>query len=268
MPGTAVSVDGSRIGYQSFGGGPPMLLVHGTSATHIRWAPVRDVLAQHYAVHEMDRRGRGLSTDEADAYNLQREAQDVAAVAEAIGGDVYVVAHSFGALCTIEAAQITSAFRRLALYEPPRPTPGLNDVSQELVARLMTMSDREDILEAFYRNALRLPQAAIDGMRGTEIWRAQLTAAHTIARELDAVNAYQATGGLLTIDVPVRILLGTETTAFLRAASDAFATEMPGAHVVPLQGQGHQAIDLDPDQFVHAVLEFDSNSVPSTGRDR
>ncbi len=148
------------------------------------------MLAQHYAVHEMDRRGRGLSTDEADAYNLQREAQDVAAVAEAIGGDVFVVAHSFGALCTIEAAQITSAFRRLALYEPPRPTPGLNDVSQELVVRLMTMSDREEILEAFYRNALRLPQAAIDGMRGTEIWRARLTAAHTIARELDAVNAY------------------------------------------------------------------------------
>ena len=259
MPSTAVSVDGSRIGYESFGDGPPMLLVHGTSATHIRWAPVRDDLAQHYTVHEMDRRGRGLSTDEAGAYSLQREAQDVAAVAEAIGGDVYVVAHSFGALCTIEAALITSAFRRLALYEPPRPTPGHNDVPPELVARLMTMEDREQILEAFYRNALRLPQSSIDSMRSTEIWRARLTAAHTIARELDAINAYQATGGLENINVPVRLLLGSETTSFLRAASAAFAAEIPGAHVVPLQGQGHQAIDFDPEQFVRLVLDFDSN---------
>ena len=216
----------------------------------------------------MDRRGRGLSTDEADAHGLQREAEDVAAVAEAIGGDVYVVAHSFGALCTIEAALITSAFRRLALYEPPRPTPGRNDVSPELVARPMAMNDREQILEAFYRNALRLPQAAIDGMRGTEIWRARLTAAHTIAREVAAANAFQSPGDLDNIDVPVRILLGTETTAFLRAASAAFAAEIPGAHVAPLHGQGHQAIDLDPDQFVRLVLDFDSDSVPSAGRDR
>ena len=267
MPSTAVSIDGSRIGYESFGDGPPMLLVHGTSATHIRWAPVRDQLAQHYTVHEMDRRGRGLSTDEADAHSLHREAEDVAAVAEAIGGDVYVVAHSFGALCTIEAARVTSAFRRLTLYEPPRPTPGRNDVQPELVARLMAMNDREQILEEFYRNALRLPQATIDGIRGTEIWRARLTAAHTIARELEAVNAYRATGPE-NIDVPVRILVGTETTEFLRAASVAAAAEIPGAQVVPLRGQGHQAIDFDPDQFVRLVLDFDSDSVPGAGHDR
>ena len=109
---------------------------------------------------------------------------------------------------------------------------------------------------------------AIDGMRGTEIWRARLTAAHTIAREVAAANAFQSTGDLDNIDVPVRILLGTETTAFLRAASAAFAAEIPGAHVAPLHGQRHQAIDLDPDQFVRLVLDFDSDSVPSAGRDR
>lgn len=257
MSSTAVSVDGSRIGYESSGDGPPMLLVHGTSATHIRWTPVRDQLAKHYAVYEMDRRGRGLSTDEADAYSLQREAEDIAAVAKAIGGDVYVVAHSFGALCTIEAALITSEFRRIVLYEPPRPTPGHNDVSPDIVAQLQAMNDRGQILEAFYRNALRIPQAAIDGMRGTEMWRARLSAAHTIARELDAINAYPATGRPENITVPVRILLGTETTEFLRAASTAFAAEIPGADIALLQGQAHQAIDFDPEQVIRLVLDFD-----------
>ncbi|MDT5003303.1 MAG: hypothetical protein QOJ24_479 [Mycobacterium sp.] len=258
MSTTAVSVDGSRIGFESSGDGPPMLLVHGTSATHIRWAPVRDHLAEHYTVYEMDRRGRGLSTDEADAYSLQREAEDIAAVAQAIGGGVYVVAHSFGALCTIEAAQRTSAFRRIVLYEPPRPTPGHDDVSSAVVAQLRAITDREQILEVFYRNALRLPQSAIDGMRGTEMWRARLTAAHTIARELDAVSEYRAGDLLGSINVPVRMLVGADSTAFLRAATTAFAAEMAGVDLVDLAGQAHQAIDFVPDEIIRLVLEFDS----------
>jgi pimeloyl-ACP methyl ester carboxylesterase len=258
VSGIAVSVDGSHIGFESFGVGPPMLLVHGTSATHIRWAPVRGAFARHYAVHEMDRRGRGLSADEAADYTLQREAEDVAAVAEALGGDVYVVAHSFGALCTIEAALLTSAFRRIVLYEPPRATPGHNDVSPDVVAQLRAMNDPEKILEAFYRNALRLSQAAIDSMRGSEVWNARLTAAHTIARELEAINAHQAGNRLGSIEVPVRMLLGAETTEFLRAATRAFAAEIPGAHVVELPGQAHQAIDFASQQVVSLVLDFDS----------
>jgi pimeloyl-ACP methyl ester carboxylesterase len=257
MPSFVDSADGTRIGYESFGDGPPMLLVHGTSATRIRWAPVREELGSHYTIHAMDRRGRGLSSTEAGAYGLQREAEDVAAVAEALGDDVYVVAHSYGALCTMEAALITEAFRRIVLYEPPMPSPGLDVVPAETLARLKTIGDPEKILETFYRNALQLPQSAVDAMRGTEIWKARLSAAHTITRELDEVTAYRAGERLGQITVPVRMLLGTQTTAYLRAATAAFAAQIPNAKVVALQDQAHQAIDLDPEQFVRAVVDFD-----------
>jgi pimeloyl-ACP methyl ester carboxylesterase len=53
------------------------------------------------------------------------------------------------------------------------------------------------------------------------------------------------------------MLLGTETTTYLRAATAAFAAQIPHAEVVALQNQAHQAIDLDPDQFVAAVVDFD-----------
>jgi hypothetical protein len=56
------------------------------------------------------------------------------------------------------------------------------------------------------------------------------------------------------------MLLGTETTTYLRAATAALAAQIPNAEVVALQDQAHQAIDLDPDQFVRAVVGFDSNS--------
>jgi pimeloyl-ACP methyl ester carboxylesterase len=94
-------------------------------------------------------------------------------------------------------------------------------------------------------------------MRGTEIWKARLSAAHTITRELDEVTAYRAGERLGHITVPVRMLLGTQTTAYLRAATAAFAAQIPNAKVVALQDQAHQAIDLDPEQFVRAVVDFD-----------
>jgi pimeloyl-ACP methyl ester carboxylesterase len=94
---TVVSADKNVIGYESVGAGPLLQLVHGSTSTHARWSSVRAQLAQRYTVHAMDRRGRGLSTAEAGPYGLRPEAQDVAAVAEAVGGDVYVVGHSYGA---------------------------------------------------------------------------------------------------------------------------------------------------------------------------
>ncbi|MBE1498267.1 hypothetical protein H4696_005367 [Amycolatopsis lexingtonensis] len=36
----------------------------------------------------------------------------------------------------------------------------------------------------------------------------------------------------------------------------AVADRIPGADVVPLHGQAHQAMDFDPDQFTEAVFAF------------
>jgi pimeloyl-ACP methyl ester carboxylesterase len=160
----AISADGTVIGYESVGSGPPLLLVHGSTGTRARWSTVREPLAQRYTVHAMDRRGRGLSTAEAGPYSLRREAEDVAAVAEAIGsnaGDVFVVGHSYGALASLEAALITPAFRRILLYEPPVPSPGLTGFPPDGLARINAMSDPREILDAFYRGTLQLPESAI-----------------------------------------------------------------------------------------------------------
>jgi pimeloyl-ACP methyl ester carboxylesterase len=182
-------------------------------------------------------------------------------VASAVGGNVYVVGHSYGALCVMEAALITAAFQRMVLYEPPMPASGLDMISPEALAQLKAMTDPELILETFYREVLQAPQSAINGMKGTEIWQARLTAAHTIVREFEQVNAYRATNRPMKIDVPVRMLLGAEGPSYVRAATAAFAAQIPGATIVALQGQAHQAvIDSDPEQFVHAVIDFDTPS--------
>jgi pimeloyl-ACP methyl ester carboxylesterase len=256
MPSTVVSPDGTVLGFETLGEGPPMLLVHGAASDRRRWAPVRAQLARHYRVHVLDRRGRGLSTREAPAYDIWREAEDIAAVAESLGGEVFVVAHSYGALCSLHAAQITGAFGRLVAYEPPRPEPGALVIPPEALARLRATPDREEILTIFMREVLRLPQSTVDGMRRADVWRARVAAAHTIPRELQCAEVFVADERLGKIKVPVRLFAGTESPAYLRLAADAVAERVPDADVVQMRGQAHQAMDFDPEQFVAAVLAF------------
>ena len=54
-------------------------------------------LAERFTVYAMDRRGRAPSGD-AKEYSISNEADDIAAVVDAIGGPVVVLAHSYGAL--------------------------------------------------------------------------------------------------------------------------------------------------------------------------
>ena len=112
-----ISQDGTQIGYERSGAGSPLVLVHGGTADHTRWAPVLPALNRHFSVYAIDRRGRGASGDAA-AYTLEREFEDVTAVIEAIGGPVDLLGHSFGAVCALAAATRTPGVRRLVLYEP------------------------------------------------------------------------------------------------------------------------------------------------------
>jgi hypothetical protein len=48
------------------GHGPPLVLVHGTSADHTRWARVIDALSAKFAMYVLDHRGRGVPTSRRD----------------------------------------------------------------------------------------------------------------------------------------------------------------------------------------------------------
>lgn len=255
---TVISPDGTTIGYESVGAGPPLLLVHGSTGTRARWSSVTPALARRYTVHAMDRRGRGLSTAEMQPYSLGREAEDVAAVAETLGGNVYALGHSYGALAVLEAALITPAFRRIMLYEPPIPSPGRGGGSPDGWARITAMPDPRGILEAFYRETLHLPLSEIKDLADREFSYVADSIAHTAGRELTHASAYRVTARHAAITVPVRMLLGTESPAYFRAAATALAARIPDATVVALRGQGHHAIDYDPEQFVRAVVDFDT----------
>src|SRR5439155_21142689 len=154
------------------------------------WGGVRSRLAEHFTVHAMDRRGRGLSTSESQPYDIVHEGEDVAAVAEAVGPDVYVVAHSYGARCTLEAARVTDAIGRMLLYEPPMSTPG-HPVARPPVLDELRAADRagdnDRIVETFFRDVIDLPAADVEAMRGGRAWAVFCDNAHALVREGESI---------------------------------------------------------------------------------
>jgi pimeloyl-ACP methyl ester carboxylesterase len=255
------SADGSTIGWTTIGNGPPILLVHGIALDRRAWNGVRRRLADRFTVHTMDRRGRGLSLEERRPYDIAREAEDVAAVVEAIGRDVYVVGHSYGARCALEAALISDAIARLFLYEPPMPTSSSRAARTGLLARLQdlaTAGDDEAVLSTFLLEGVQLAPGTVEAMRRTKGWSALLANAPLISRELECVQRTDVLDRLGKVTVPVRLLVGTLSARYMRPAAETIVAALPDADLVELPGQGHTANETAPGLLAAAIREFAS----------
>jgi pimeloyl-ACP methyl ester carboxylesterase len=256
---TITSADGTTIGYEATGSGPPLLLVHGTTADHTRWAGILPQLQQHFTVHAMDRRGRGASTDDPEGYDILREAGDVAAVVDAIGQPVDVVGHSYGAVCSLEAAVLTDSIRRLVLYEPPLPTgvpmypPGLPDRMQALIDD----GELEGALELFFREVVRMPDHELVEYRELPVWKQRIQLAPTIPREMAIDRSYSFDPKKFAyLGVSVLLMLGGDSPPIFPAAIEAADAALPDSRVVVLPGQQHIAMDTNPELFLSEVRDF------------
>jgi pimeloyl-ACP methyl ester carboxylesterase len=172
------SRDGTQIAYWTSGEGPPLVVVHGTTADHTRWRPLLPYLEPHATVHALDRRGCGASGDAPD-YDVAREFEDVAAVVDAVaqasGSAVDVLGHSYGGLCAFGGAALTSNLGRLVLYEGwPSPNPDQLALPPGVEARLdalLAEGNREAVLETFFREVVRMPEEEFAVYRGLPTWQ-------------------------------------------------------------------------------------------------
>lgn len=252
------SKDGTNIAWQRGGFGPPLLLVHGTTADHNRWSAISAQLEQHFTVYAMDRRGRGESAD-GPQYDILLEAEDVAAVVGAIGEPTSIVGHSYGAVCSLEAALLTDSVHRMVLYEPPIPTgipmypPGFPDRMQALI----DYGDLEAALELFFRDVVEMPDHEFAEYRELPMWSHRIPLAPTIPRELaiDRVYTFDA-DKFADFQVPVLFLLGGDSPSMFQRAIATADAALPNSQVALLPGQQHIAMDTNPKLFLREVKRF------------
>lgn len=256
---TVISKDGTRIGLWRTGSGPSLLAVHGAGADHTAWDSVVPLLAGSFTVYAMDRRGRGASGDAA-AYAIEREFEDVGSAVDALPGPVHLYGHSYGATCALEAARRTGNLASLALYEGGLKPPGLQVIPDEFIAlleQLVAAGQKDEAVSTFMLKAAGVTPDELPILRRHPAWAARVAAAHTIPRELRAINDYGASAANFSgLQTPTLVVVGAETDARRREMFEAPARVLPNARVAVLPGQRHAAHQTSPELLSAALRDF------------
>lgn len=248
-------------------GAPPLLLVHGASADHTTFRVLGPRLASEFDLFALDRRGRGVSGDTLP-YAIEREFEDVAAVAEAVADvgahagreSVGVFGHSYGGRCALGAATLTDAIGRVVSYEGAPTPPGERYGDADLAAELVGLAEagrNETLLERFLTGVVGMSAADLAAYRADPVWPRRVAAAPTIAREL-LVESGPGAGleRLGSVRQPVLQLLGSDSLPAFASATHALDARLPDGRLVVIDGAKHAAHHTHPDAVVTAVRAF------------
>jgi pimeloyl-ACP methyl ester carboxylesterase len=262
-PRSIRSRDGTSIAVFSSGSGPPLILVHGTTADHTTFRVLGPRLEPHFTIHAVDRRGRGASGDTLP-YSIMREFEDIAAVAETLaaesGGPVPVFGHSYGGRCALGAALLTDAIVRVICYEGAPAPPGRSYRPAGLEGRLgerLAAGDRPGLLSTFVTEVVGMTEADLSAFRADPVWPVRVEAAATILRELDAETASAASLAVLgAVRQPVLQLVGSASLPIFGEATIALAVRLADSRIVEIAGAKHAAHHTNPDAVVEAIRTF------------
>ncbi len=114
---TTFSKDRTTIGYRQIGNGKGLIICHGGGRISQNYEKLALALSDTFTVYIPDRRGRGLSGQEGNNYNIQKATEDLDAVIRVTSSD-FIFGHSAGALIALET-MLTNPVKKLAVYEPP-----------------------------------------------------------------------------------------------------------------------------------------------------
>jgi pimeloyl-ACP methyl ester carboxylesterase/GNAT superfamily N-acetyltransferase len=261
---TITSADGTRIAVFTSGTGPPLVLVHGASADHTTFRVVGPMFGERFTVHAIDRRGRGASAD-TPPYSIEREFEDVAAVASALaeesGAPIDVVGHSYGGRCALGAALLTDHIRRVVSYEGAPTPPDERYGDAEVLEELRTLEAAEDpagVLSMFMTRVVGMDDEALARYRLDPVWPLRVAAALTIVRELESEAASPAAGleALGHVRQPVLQILGGDSRPEFGSATQALNARLANGRIVVIDGARHAAHHTHPEAFVEAITTF------------
>lgn len=253
---TVKSKDGTLIAVECVGSGPSLVIVHGGIGDRTRWTPLFPLFASRFKVCAMDRRGHGASGD-SPHYSLQRGAEDVAALVNSRPDKVFVLGHSYGGVCALEAAFLTDKISKLVLYEPP-----LQDLDHSAVAdrmeRMIHAGDREQALVSFLQEVVMISPSEVAAMKARPSWPRQVAGIESSIREIRALAAYRFNPKRMsTLNVPTLLLTGSETASpQLKQAISGLLNSLPNRSLFVFEGQQHNAMDTVPQQFAEVVGSF------------
>jgi pimeloyl-ACP methyl ester carboxylesterase len=259
---TAISADGSAIAFDRFGSGPTLILVGGAfqhRAFDPRTGELARALADEFTVYHYDRRGRGGSsdayryTDGDPAEAVRREIEDLQALTEDAGPELFLYGHSSGGILALEAIAAGLPVTRLALYEVPiivdGNRPPIPDTYRKELADRVEGGRRDEAVELFLTQGVGVPAEIVAQMRHAPMWPGFEEVAHTLPYD----GALMEVGGLLParwagIGVSTLVADGGDGAPWMHPAADALASKLQNARrtTIPDQDHGVEAEAIAP----------------------
>jgi pimeloyl-ACP methyl ester carboxylesterase len=259
------------------GDGPPLLLVHGWPQTWYAWRLVMPVLAQDFEVIAPDQRGIGLTDKPKDGYDPGTIADDLVALMDALGHQLFAVVGTDTGLpiSYALAADHTDRVERVVLAEVPGP-PGavpsppffcpeplnnglwhiavnrLEEVNEQLV------TGREDIYFGYEFNIQagknKLPVELIDYYVGLLRNPDSLHGTFAFYREWDAMMAQNEQRAKQPLTMPVLAVSGADSWG--EAVGEAFKPLADDVQTAVIPGAGHWFAEQAPEETLEALIPF------------
>ena len=253
---TVASADGTSIAIECAGAGPSLVIVHGGTGDRSRWTPMLPLLASKFRVCAMDRRAHGASGDTLP-YSFQKEVDDVVAVVAAQPGPVFVLGHSFGAVCAFEAAFHTTKIAKLALYEPPVRA-GDHSATLARMEEMMRTGDRDGALRTFMTDIVLMSADEVAAMKARPSWAGLVATVEGSVRQDRELSRYRFDPARVrALTVPTLLMAGSKTTSpELKRSIDSLRETLPHSTLRIFEGQEHNAMDTVPEEFATAVSSF------------
>ncbi len=273
MPVTRVN--GVGLYWEAQGEGEPLVLVHGSWGDHANWAPVVPGLARRFRVLTYDRRGHSRSERRPEQGSLHEDADDLAALVEALGlAPAHVAGNSGGAAVALDlAARRPELFRSLAVHEPPvfavlAPDADAQAVLAAVQARVGAVVERLAAGDDAGAAALFVETVAFgpgtwaglpQDLRTTFVYNAATFLDET--RDPDSLTADLE--GLRRFDRPALLSQGEASPPFFPKVIERLAEALPQAELRTFAGAGHVPHLTHPAEYVRALTEFCGAGVPA-----
>lgn len=249
---TTLSSDGTRIAFERFGDGAPIIFVVGAFNERSTAEPLARCLAAQFSTLIYDRRGRGDSSDTLP-YSVEREIDDLAALINVVGGSSGVFGYSSGAMLALQSAAAGLRIDRLALYDAPYLAEGASRQVDHVatLSQLIAAGKRGEAVEYFQQDVIGIPAEIVAQFRDAPFRAALERIAHTLVYEATILGD----GSLPSAEVAARITMpalavaGGGGSPMMPRAAEALARLLPNGRAVVLAGQTHdmQPLALGPE---------------------
>jgi len=252
-----VDLGGYRMAYRQWGRTDQtdaIVLVHGITSSSLSWIRVAPRLARHTRVIAVDLKGHGDSDRPAAGYRLSDQADEVAALVEALGlRNIHLMGHSWGgAISAVLASRSILPIARVVLEDPALAVTGNPEITRNYVNSVgLGRAETEAAVRAS-----AAPGWTEDDIQG-KVDAAVKASPKSVQAVFDENGPWNVADDLLRVHVPTLLVRAEVERGGIVAESVLEALQAnPLIQVVTIPGADHNIHRGQFDAFMTTVEDF------------